>query len=111
MSYRNEIYFKAEPERELAFPQSEFTDRLNKIRAEMSRHAIDCLFVTSPESMYYLSGYMCMWYQTESPFEWPPSNGFAVHVDHDHFIHFETEREAFLTRICLLYTSPSPRDA
>ena len=99
MSYRNEIYFEAEPERELAFPQSEFTDRLKKIRTEMSRHAIDCLFVTSPESMYYLSGYMCMWYQTESPFEWPPSNGFAVHVDHDHFIHFETEREAFLTRM------------
>ena len=77
MSYRNEIYFEAEPERELAFPQSEYTDRLNRIRAEMSRQSIDCLFITSPESMYYLSGYMCMWYQTESPVEWRQIAGRA----------------------------------
>jgi hypothetical protein len=37
-----------------------------------------------------------MWYQTEGSVEWPPLNGFAVHVDHDWFIHFETERESFL---------------
>ena len=71
----------AEPDRELAFPASEFARRLDRIRREMSDNDIDCLFVTSPESMYYLSGFMCMWYQTESPMEWPPSNGFAVHVN------------------------------
>ena len=99
MNYRNEIYFEAEPDRELPFPKDEYTNRLNRIRQAMQQADIDCLFLTSPESMYYLSGYMCMWYQTESPFEWPPSNGFAVHVDHDGFIHFETEREAYLTRM------------
>ncbi len=99
MPYRNEIYFDAVPDRELAFPKEEFDERLSRIRAVMAREEMDCLFLTSPESMYYLSGYMCMWYQTESPVEWPPSNGFAVHVDHDRFIHFESEREAFLTRM------------
>ena len=99
MAYRNEVYFDAEPERELAFLKEEFDNRLQRIRLHMERDGIDCLFLTSPESMYYLSGFMCMWYQTESPLEWPPSNGFAIHVDHDRFIHFETEREAFLTRM------------
>ncbi len=99
MKYRNEIYFEAEPDRELPFPKEEFEQRLMRIRGGMSKANIDCLFLTSPESMYYLSGFNCMWYQTESPIEWPASNGFAVHVDHDRFIHFETEREAFLTRM------------
>ena len=48
--------------------------------------------------MYYVSGYVCMWYHTESPMEWSATNGIAVHVDHDRLIHFETEREAVLTR-------------
>ena len=99
MTYRNDVYFHAEPDRELPFANEEFDQRLLRIRQAMADSKIDCLFLTSPESMYYVSGFNCMWYQTESPMEWPPSNGFAVHVDHDQFIHFETEREAYLTRI------------
>ena len=98
MAYRDEVYFQAPVEPEVPFDEEEFAGRLQRIRAEMAKTGIDCLFLTSPESLYYVSGYLCMWYQTESPMEWPPSNGIAVHVDHDHFIHFETEREAVLTR-------------
>ena len=98
MAYRDEVYFNAPAEPEVPFDEEEFAGRLQRIRAEMARAGIDCLFLTSPESLYYVSGYLCMWYQTESPMEWPPSNGIAVHVDHDRFIHFETEREAVLTR-------------
>ena len=98
MAYRDEVYFQASVEPEVPFGEEEFAERLQRIRAEMAGAGIDCLFLTSPESLYYVSGYLCMWYQTESPMEWPPSNGIAVHVDHDRFIHFETEREAVLTR-------------
>ena len=98
MAYRDEVYFQAPTEPEVPFDDEEFAGRLQRIRAEMARAGIDCLFLTSPESLYYVSGFLCMWYQTESPMEWPPSNGIAVHVDHDRFIHFETEREAVLTR-------------
>ena len=98
MSYRDEVYFQAPAEPEVPFSEEEFAGRLQRIRAAMAEAEIDCLFLTSPESLYYVSGYLCMWYQTESPMQWPPSNGIAVHVDHDHFIHFETEREAVLTR-------------
>ena len=98
MTYRDEVYFHAQPDAEVPFSEQEFAGRLERIRAAMAAAEIDCLFLTSPESMYYVSGYICMSYQTESPLEWPPANGIAVHVDHDRFIHFETEREAVLTR-------------
>ena len=98
MAYRDEVYFQAPVEPEVPFSEEEFAGRLHRIRAAMAAAGIDCLFLTSPESLYYVSGYQCMWYQIESPMEWPPSNGIAVHVDHDRFIHFETEREAVLTR-------------
>jgi Xaa-Pro aminopeptidase len=98
MDYRDQVYFEFEPESELAFPEAEYRARLERIRARMADAKIDCLFLTSPESLYYVSGFICMWYQTEGPKEWPSSNGIALHVDHDRFIHFETEREAVLTR-------------
>ena len=98
MPYRDEVYFQAPAEPEVPFGEEEFAARLERIRGAMAAAGIDCLFLTSPESLYYVSGYLCMWYQTESPMEWPPSNGIAVHVDHDRFIHFDTEREAVLTR-------------
>ena len=98
MAYRDEVYFEAPVEPEVPFGEEEFAGRLERIRAAMAGAGIDCLFLTSPESLYYVSGFQCMWYQTEGPMEWPSSNGIAVHVDHDRFIHFETEREAVLTR-------------
>ena len=80
MAYRDGVYFQAPAEPEVPFDEEEFAGRLQRIRAEMAKAGIDCLFLTSPESLYYVSGYLCMWYQTESPIEWPPSNGIAVHV-------------------------------
>jgi Xaa-Pro aminopeptidase len=99
MDYRDDVYFNAEVEHERPFTQAEFADRLMRVREAMAEAKIDCLFLTSPESLYWISGYRCMWYQTESPIEWAATNGIAVHVDHDRYIHFETEREAVLTRI------------
>ena len=99
MDYRDDVYFNASVETERPFSQAEFDARLARVRTAMAAAKIDCLFLTSPESLYWISGYRCMWYQTESPIEWAATNGIAVHVDHDRYIHFETEREAVLTRI------------
>jgi len=98
VEYRDEVYFNAQPEREVPFSEEEYAQRLTRIRKAMAEAGIDCLFLSSPESMFYVSGYRCMWYHTESAMEWAATNGIAVHVDHDHYIHFETEREAVLTR-------------
>ena len=40
----------------LPFPMGEYQNRLNKVRREMDRRNIELLYITSPESMYYISG-------------------------------------------------------
>jgi Xaa-Pro aminopeptidase len=99
MDYRDEVYFESQPEPEPAFPAEEFRDRLARIRGRMAAARIDTLFLMSPESLYYVSGYQTEWYQAQSPRQWPASSAIAIHVDHDRFIMFDSEREAVLGRI------------
>ena len=40
----------------LPFPLKEYQNRLNKVRKEMEARGIQMLYITSPESMYYISG-------------------------------------------------------
>ncbi len=91
------------PEPDLPFSPEEFGLRLARIREVMERERIDLLYLSSPESMYYVSGYQAEWYQAQGPKDWPPLGGIAVHVDHDRFILFDQEEETLLTR----YTSIS----
>ena len=89
----------ADRHKELPFPPEEFAARLSRAREAMSAAGIDLLFVTAPESLYYLSGFQGEWYQAQSGRAFPPTSGIAVHVDHDSYIHFETPSEAMLTAI------------
>jgi Xaa-Pro aminopeptidase len=99
MDYRDEVYFRSRPEAEVPFPPEEFHRRLDGLRRRMQTAGIDMLYLMAPESMYYLSGYQCEWYQAQSPRQWPASSAIAVHTDHDRFILFDSEREAILGRI------------
>src|SRR5215470_1431234 len=99
MDYRDEVYFKSAPEKEVPFPIEEFRDRLTRIRCRMAEVGVDMLYLMAPESMYYLSGYQVEWYQAQSPKQWPASSAIAVHVNHDNYILFDSEREAVLGRI------------
>ena len=57
MAYRDEVYFEAPVEPEVSFGEDEFAGRLERIRAAMAGAGIDCLFLTSPESLYYVKRY------------------------------------------------------
>lgn len=73
---------------EVAFSRREYADRLTRVREVMAREGVDLLFLQSPESMCYLSGYESAWYQSgESPVA--PVTTVVVHVDHDDFIFFD----------------------
>jgi len=113
MDYRDEVYFQSEPEKEIPFPADEFRDRLTRIRRRMANAGIDMLYIMAPESMYYVSGYQVEWYQAQSPRQWPASSAIAIHVDHDKFILFDSEREAVLGRIFTVSTDTRyfPRDS
>lgn len=86
------------PVPEPAFEPAEYAARLERVRARMASDRIDCLFVSAPEGMYYLSGYRCAFMQGQNPKQWPPTSGIAVHVDHDRFILFDTDRETVMHR-------------
>ena len=85
--------------KEVPFPDKEYEERLNRIRHLMEASGIELLFLTSPESLYYVSGFQCEWYQAQSGRSFPPTSGIAVHVNHDRTIHFETPSEALLVAI------------
>lgn len=75
---------------ELPFPLYEFQNRLNKVRNKMQQRGIDMLYLTMPESMYYISGLKLNWYQMNSSPMWDSSKatGIAIHVNHEKFILF-----------------------
>jgi Xaa-Pro aminopeptidase len=113
VDYRDDVYFNSTPENEAPFSAGEFAGRLGRLRRKMADAKIDMLYLMAPESMYYLSGYQAEWYQAQSPQQWPASSAIAVHADHDHYILFDSEREAVLGRIFThsLDTRYFPRDA
>jgi len=84
------------PEPEISFSIAEYKQRLENVRKAMSQANMDLLFLSSPESMCYLSGYKAEWYQAFGPKQWLPASGIAVHVDADDFIHFDVENEEVL---------------
>ncbi|MBN33314.1 MAG: hypothetical protein CMM46_00790 [Rhodospirillaceae bacterium] len=99
------------PEPENPFERAEDAEQLERVRAEMERAGVDVLFVSAPEGLYYVSGFITDWYQAQSPIIWPPTSGIAIHRDSGRTIHFETEAEETLVR----FTSVSddlrvPRD-
>lgn len=113
MEYRDEVYFKSNPEKEVPFSDAEYADRLRRIKQKMRAAKVDTLFLMSPDAMCYVSGYQNLWYQGQSPKEWPASSSIAINVDSDKFILFDSEREAILGRIftCSTDTRYFPRNS
>ncbi|MEM6376466.1 MAG: Xaa-Pro peptidase family protein [Pseudomonadota bacterium] len=95
---RDLVFETCQPEMELPFARDEFDARLARIRARMARDGLELLWLMSPESLYYVSGYTCIWYQAQSPRSWPATSGIAIHRDHDRFILFDTPSEAIMCR-------------
>ena len=95
---RDLVFESCQPEMDLPFSQSEYDERLKRIRACMERDGIELLWLMSPEALFYVSGYKCIWYQAQSPRSWPATSGIAIHRDHDDFIMFDTPSEEIMCR-------------
>ena len=95
---RDRALMECNPPMELAFSLTEYRERLDRIRARMQADGIDLLWLTAPESLFYVSGYTCEWYQAQSPKQWPPTSGIAIHVNADAFILFDTPSEQIMCR-------------
>ncbi len=93
MSFKERTLRFGAPEPEVAFSREEYARRLKVVRQRMADAGIELLYVTNPDHICYLSGYQAEWFQEGGPKTWSGTSGIAVHVDHDHYIHFENEDE------------------
>ncbi|TIO38702.1 MAG: aminopeptidase P family protein, partial [Mesorhizobium sp.] len=66
-------------QKDLAFPIVEFQRRLKAVRQEMAERRLDLLVVSTPENIYYLSGYHTVGYYS-SQFLLVPSDGDPIHI-------------------------------
>jgi len=98
LSNREKVLKDLVPEKEIPFSKAEYASRLKRIRARMREQGIDLLYLSSPESMYYASGYRAEWYQAQSPKNWLPMSGIAIHVDSDKLLALDTEEELVMIR-------------
>ena len=99
MGKNRDLVFEAcYPEKDVPFSEAEFDARLTNIRRRMEKDGIELLWLMAPESLYYVSGYKCIWYQAQSPKSWPATSGIAIHKDKDDFILFDTPSEEIMCR-------------
>ncbi|WP_163512163.1 M24 family metallopeptidase [Fodinicola acaciae] len=98
-SNKEQFLAAAYPEQEPAFSIGEYQNRHQRLRQAMAEIDLDLIYLSSPEAICWLTGYQAEWYHGQSPSAWPALSGVAVHVDHDHWLHFETEDELLLARI------------
>jgi hypothetical protein len=68
---RDHVFTDFDPPRDIPFTLDEYQDRLDRIRSRMVAEEIDLVWVSAPESLCYVSGCTCEWYQAQSPAEWP----------------------------------------
>ena len=90
-----------DPNLEAPFADDEYRARLRRTREAMAELGIEALILTAPEGMCYLHNYQASWYRANSPTIWPALAATAVHVEHDHLIHFDQLDEL----LCLYKTS------
>jgi len=97
-NYRTNVLEHCHPALEVPFGRDEYRERLAKIRTRMAADRIDVLYLTAPESLFYVSGYACEWYQAQGPKSWPATSGIAIHRDRGDFILFDTPSEQVMVR-------------
>jgi Xaa-Pro aminopeptidase len=91
-----------QPTTEAPFTSTEYAQRVERARAAMAAEGVDCLFLTAPESICYLTGFAAEWYQANGPAAWAPASGVALHVDHAEPVFFETYEEATLVALTVV---------
>jgi len=98
LSDKEKVLAFCTPESEVAFSLAEFRERLQRIKARMAQAGIDTLFVSSPENMYYVSGFRANWYSAQGPRFWVGASGIAINVNADDYIHFERQHEQVVAK-------------
>lgn len=71
------------PEVEIPFTEEEFRNRFESVRGMLATHRVDGALFTSPEAIYYLTGFKSEWFQVQGPTAEPPVSGVIVAAGSD----------------------------
>ena len=84
---------------ELAFPRGEYAAREAKLKKLLQREKIDLLWLTTPDAVAWLHGYVVSWYKANAPMRYPQLYGTSVPANADGLLHFDNpSEEAILAR-------------
>ena len=81
------------PRRALPFDREEYLARIAKVQVAMREAGIDLLWVTTPEAICWLHGFMASWYKANAPMRYPQCYGTAIDARSGRFIHFDNPSE------------------
>jgi len=87
------------PAAEVPFPTEEYRDRRREIQKRMTALGLDVLYLSAPESRFYVDAFNSDWYQAQSPKNWHALSGVAVKADADNLIAFEREANVVLAKM------------
>ena len=95
-SDRHENLTHVSPAPEIPFSAEEYRDRHREIQRRMAVENLDVLYLSSPESRFYVDAFNSDWYQAQSPKSWHALSGVAIKADTDNLIAFEREANVVL---------------
>ena len=90
-------------ETDYAFPVEEYQARVEKLRAQAATENIDLLWITTPDAVCWMHGFLASWYKANAPMRYPQCYGTALHVESGRYIHFDNPSEkavAHVTSVC-----------
>ena len=82
-----------------AFPESEYAERVGKVRAALAADGLDAIYVTHPANLTYLTGYDMIWNHLRS------LTGVLIRADSDTTVFFDQR-----THTTMVFTTPEIRE-
>jgi Xaa-Pro aminopeptidase len=78
---------------DLVFSREEYLGRIARLRGAMIDEGIDLLWVTTPEAICWLTGFLASWYKGNSPMRYPQCYGMAISAHDERFLYFDNPTE------------------
>jgi Xaa-Pro aminopeptidase len=92
-------YLRAQVDWPQAFPEREYAERVEKVRAALAADGLDAIYVTSPANLAYLTGYDMIWNHLRS------LTGVLIRADADATTFFDEKAHT-----TIIYTTPEIRE-
>ena len=91
-------------ETDLAFPLAEYQHRIEKLREQGAENQIDLLWITTPDAVCWMHGFLASWYKANAPMRYPQCYGTALHVESGRFVHFDNPSELAVMTVTSIST-------